>query len=82
MYRKLNSWFITESKYILIKSRFKLMVHRWNVLNPNTSGILVRPRSDHQMYFCVMNENYDRPTTKQKYIEIEVLNEETVESLE
>ena len=32
------------------------------------------------MYFCVMNENYVKPTTKQKYIEVEVLNEENVES--
>ena len=27
-----------------------------------------------------MNENYVKPTTKQKYIEAEVLNEENVES--
>ena len=29
-----------------------------NVLDKShTSGILIRPLSDHQMYFCVMNEN-------------------------
>ena len=52
-----------------------------NVLDKShTSGILIRPLSDHQMYFCVMNENYVKPTTKQKYIEVEVFNEENVES--
>ena len=52
-----------------------------NVLDKShTSGILKRPLSDHQMYFCVMNENYVKPTTKQKYIEVEVLNEENVDS--
>ena len=51
-----------------------------NVLDKShTSGILVRPLSDHQMYFCVMNENYIKPTTNQKYIEVEVLNEENIE---
>ena len=51
-----------------------------NVLDKShTSGILVRPLSDHQMYFCVMNENYIKPTTNQKYIEVEVLSEENTE---
>ena len=51
-----------------------------NVLDKShTSGILVRPLSDHQMYFCVMNENYIEPTTNQKYIEVEVLSEENIE---
>ena len=27
----------------------------------HTSRILIRPISDHQMYFCVMNENYMKP---------------------
>ena len=31
------------------------------------------------MYFCVMNENYIKPTTNQKYIEVEVLSEENTE---
>ena len=51
-----------------------------NVLDKShTSGILVRPLSDHQMYFCVMNENYIKPTTNQNYIEVEVLSEENIE---
>ena len=27
----------------------------------HTCGILVRPISDHQMYFCILNENYIKP---------------------
>ena len=51
-----------------------------NVLDKShTSGILVRSLSDHQMYFCVMNENYIKPTTNQKYIVVEVLSEENIE---
>ena len=46
-----------------------------------TCGILVRPISDHQMYFaCMMNENYVKPLTKQKYIEVEVFNQESLEN--
>ena len=45
----------------------------------HTCGILVRPISDHQMYFCMMNENYIKPKTKQKYVEIEVCNQESLE---
>ena len=45
----------------------------------HTCGILVRSLSDHQMYFCVMNENYIKPTINQKYIEGEVLSEEIIE---
>ena len=26
----------------------------------HTSGILIRPISDHQMYFCMLNENYTK----------------------
>ena len=52
-----------------------------NVLDKShTSGILIRLLSDNQMYCCVMNENYVIPTTKQKYIEVDVLNEQNVES--
>ena len=46
----------------------------------HTCGILVRPISDHQMYFCMMNENYVKPSTKQKYIEVEVCNQESLEN--
>ena len=31
------------------------------------------------MYFCVMNVNYIKQTTNQKYIEVEVLSEENIE---
>ena len=43
-------------------------------------GILVRPISDHQMYFCMMKENYVKPVTNQKYVEIEVCNRESLEN--
>ena len=43
----------------------------------HTCGILVRPISDH---FCMMNENYVKPKTKQKY-EIEVCNQESLEKI-
>ena len=46
----------------------------------HTCGILVRPISDHQMYFCMMNEKYVKPLTKQKYIEVEVCNQESLEN--
>ena len=48
----------------------------------HTSGILVRPISDHQMYFCMMNKNYIKPKTKQKYVEIKVCNQESLEKFE
>ena len=32
------------------------------------------------MYFCMMNENYVKPSTKQKYIEVEVCNQESLEN--
>ena len=36
-----------------------------NVIDKDhTCGILVRPISDHQMYFCILNENYMKPITK------------------
>ena len=43
-------------------------------------GILVRPISDHQMYFCMMKENYLKPVTEQKYVEIEVCSQESLEN--
>ena len=46
----------------------------------HTCGVLVRPISDHQMNFCMMNENYVKPSTKQKYIEVEVCNQESLEN--
>ena len=45
----------------------------------NTSGILITPISDHQMYFCTMNENFDRSKNAQKYIEVEFCNQENMD---
>ena len=50
-----------------------------NVLDKShISGILIRPISDHQMYFCVMNENFRKPVTQSKHIEVEIFNEESI----
>ena len=38
-------------------------------------GILIHPISDHQMYFCVLDETYQKLKNKPKYIEFEKLNE-------
>ena len=46
----------------------------------HTSEILITPISDHQMYFCVINENYMKPALAQKYVEMEVFNEKSIES--
>ena len=52
-----------------------------NVLDKShISGIMIRPISDHQMYFCIMNENYLNPAVALKYVEIEVFNEKEIES--
>ena len=52
-----------------------------NVLDKShTSGILIRPISDHQMYFCIMNENYMKPAIAQRYVEVEVFNVEAIEN--
>ena len=52
-----------------------------NVLDKShTSGILIRPISDHQMYFCVMNENYIKRAIAQKYVEVEVFNVQAIEN--
>ena len=38
-----------------------------NVLDKkHTSGILIRPTSDHQMYFCIMNENFGKSAKNKK----------------
>ena len=37
-------------------------------------GILIHPISDHQMYFCVLDETYQKLKNKPKYIEFEKLN--------
>ena len=38
-------------------------------------GILIHPISDHQMYFCVLDETYKKLKNKPKYIEFENLSE-------
>ena len=44
-----------------------------NVLDKShISGILIRPISDHQMYFCVMNENFRKPVTQSKHFKVNV----------
>ena len=51
-----------------------------NVIDKShTSGILVRPISDHQMYFCIMNDNFLNIKTAQKYIKIEVSNQNNID---
>ena len=45
----------------------------------HTSGILITPISDHQMYFCTMNENFDRSKNAQKYVEVEFCNQENMD---
>ena len=51
-----------------------------NVLDKkHTSGILIRPISDHQMYFCIMNENFGKSAKNKKFIELEVFNDESIE---
>ena len=36
---------------------------------------MIHPISDHQMYFCVLDETYQKLKNKPKYIEFEKLNE-------
>ena len=51
-----------------------------NVIDKShTSGILVRPISDHQMYFCIMNDIFLNIKTAQKYIKIEVSNQNNID---
>ena len=38
-------------------------------------GILIHPISDHQMYFCVLDETYQRLNNKPKYIKFKKINE-------
>ena len=45
----------------------------------HTSGILIRPISDHQMYFCMLNENYTKANNAHRYIEVEVCNEYSID---
>ena len=53
-----------------------------NTINKkHTSGIPIRPISDHQMYFCILNENYTTAINVHRYIEVEVCNEYSVFNL-
>ena len=46
-----------------------------NVIDKShTSGILITPISNHQMYFCTMNKNFNKSKTTQKYVEVKVCN--------
>ena len=49
------------------------------IAKDHTSGILIRPISDHQMYFSIMNENVTTTKSIQKYIEIEVCSQENMD---
>ena len=54
-----------------------------NVLDKNhTNGILIRPISDHQMYFCIMIENFRKSASQKKFIELEVFNDESIEKFQ
>ena len=45
-----------------------------------TSGILIRPISDHQMYFCMINSNTCHSEQTKKIIEVEVCDHESIQS--
>ena len=54
-----------------------------NVLDKNhTSGILIRPISDHQLYFCIMKENFRKSASQKKFIELEVFNDVSIEKFQ
>ena len=44
-----------------------------------TSGILIRPISDHQMYFCMINSNFCYSDQAKKLIEVEVCDHESIQ---
>ena len=44
----------------------------------HTSGILIRPISDHQMYFSMINLSYTKLENAAKFIEVEVCNQESI----
>ena len=46
-----------------------------------TSGILIRPISDHQMYFCMINSNFGYSDQAKKLIEVEVCDHESIQRL-
>ena len=44
----------------------------------HTSGILIRPISDHQMYFSMINLSYTKLENATKFIEVEVCNQGSI----
>ena len=44
-----------------------------------TSGILIRPISDHQMYFCMINSNIYNSDQSKKLLEMEVCDHESIQ---
>ena len=48
-------------------------------IKKHTSGILIRPISDHQMYFCILGENYTKAENYHRYVEVEVCNEHSID---
>ena len=50
-----------------------------NALDKNhTSGILIRPFSDHQMCLSMINLNCTKSKNATKFIEVEVCNQESI----
>ena len=45
-----------------------------------TSGILIQPISDHQMYFCMINLSTCHSEQRKKLIEVEVCDHESIQS--
>ena len=52
-----------------------------NVLDKNhTSGILICPISDHQMYFCIMIKNFRMSASQKNVIKLEVFGDESIKN--
>ena len=44
-----------------------------NVIDKSdTSGILIRPVSDHELYFCIMNENFGKSATHKNILKLKL----------
>ena len=39
-------------------------------------------QTDRQMYFCIMDENYTKAEQSQRYVEVEVCNEHSIDQFE
>ena len=44
--------------------------------------MLIKLIFDHQMYFCVMNENVRKPLNQSKLIGVKILNEESISNFQ